>query len=75
MKPKHTSAAEGATKTPIGVVLLTLDNHVSAALDSAFVRLRPVIPGLQLSIHVSHLVMDPKDVVLDIAASGKLFPA
>lgn len=53
MKPKHTSAAEGATKTPIRVVLLTLDNHVSAALDSAFVRLRPVIPGLQLSIHAA----------------------
>lgn len=53
MKQKHTTVAEGSEITPIRVVLLTLDNHVSAALESAFARLRPAIPGLHLSIHAA----------------------
>lgn len=53
MKPKRTTAAEGVIDTPIRVVLLTLDNHVSAALESALLRLRPVMPRLHLSIHAA----------------------
>ena len=39
--------------TPVRVVLLTLDNHVSAALDSAFLRLKRLVPGLQLAVHAA----------------------
>ena len=46
MKQKRTTAAEAAMDVSIRVVLLTLDNHVSAALESAFVKLRGVIPCL-----------------------------
>ena len=47
MKQKRTTAAEAAMDVSIRVVLLTLDNHVSAALESAFVKLRGVMPGLE----------------------------
>ena len=53
MKQKRTTAAEAAMDVSIRVVLLTLDNHVSAALESAFVKLRGVIPGLELAIHAA----------------------
>ena len=53
MKPKRTTAAEGQEVTPVRVVLLTLDNHVSAALDSAFLRLKRLVPGLQLAVHAA----------------------
>ncbi|MGB0764813.1 MAG: DUF3479 domain-containing protein, partial [Luminiphilus sp.] len=39
--------------TSVRVVLLTLDNHVSAALDSAFLRLKRLVPGLQLAVHAA----------------------
>ena len=53
MKQKRTTAAEAAMDVSIRVVLLTLDNHVSAALESAFVKLRGVMPGLELAIHAA----------------------
>ena len=53
MKPKRTTAAEGQELTSVRVVLLTLDNHVSAALDSAFLRLKRLVPGLQLAVHAA----------------------
>ena len=53
MKPKRTTAAEGQELASVRVVLLTLDNHVSAALDSAFLRLKRLVPGLQLAVHAA----------------------
>jgi hypothetical protein len=53
MKRKPTTAAEAAMDVSIRVVLLTLDNHVSAALESAFIKLRKQIPGLELAIHAA----------------------
>ncbi len=53
MKPKRTSAAEPGIDTPVRVVLITLDNHVSAALESAEARLQTLMPGLSLGIHAA----------------------
>lgn len=53
MKRKPTTAAEAVMDVSIRVVLLTLDNHVSAALESAFIKLRKHIPGLELAIHAA----------------------
>ena len=53
MKLKPTTAAEAVMDVSIRVVLLTLDNHVSAALESAFIKLRKHIPGLELAIHAA----------------------
>ena len=53
MKPKRTSAAEAGIDTPVRVVLITLDNHVSAALESAEARLQTLMPGLSLGIHAA----------------------
>jgi len=48
--PKHTSAGE---TTPIRVVIVTLDGHLSGATDRAQRELRRDLPGLQLSLHAA----------------------
>ena len=53
MKQKRTTADKTGQATAVRVVLITLDNHVSAALESARASLRKTIPGLSLSIHAA----------------------
>ncbi len=48
--PKRTSAADS---TPVRVVIVTLDGHLSGAVDRAQRILRKEIPGLTLSLHVA----------------------
>lgn len=50
MKQNHISAAEA---TPMNVVLITLDNHMSGAVDEARAMLRADLPGLNLSVHAA----------------------
>lgn len=50
MTPKHTSAADC---TPIRVVIITLDNHLSSAAERAAAKLRRELPGLALSLHAA----------------------
>ncbi|OCW58476.1 magnesium chelatase subunit H [Hoeflea olei] len=47
---KHTS---GANPAPVNVVLITLDNHMTAAVDDARKMLAADIPGLNLSVHAA----------------------
>ena len=53
MKQKRTTADKTGQATSVRVVLITLDNHVSAALESARASLRKTIPGLALSVHAA----------------------
>ena len=53
MKPKRTSAADTGNDTPVRVVLITLDNHVSAALETAESRLKSLMPGFSLGVHAA----------------------
>ncbi len=54
MKPKRTSTAESAgASTPIRVVIVTLDNHVSGVTASMTVDLQKALPGLQLDTHAA----------------------
>ena len=53
MKQKRTTAAEAAMDVSTRVVLLTPDNHVSAAPESAFVKLRGVTPGPASALHAA----------------------
>jgi len=48
--PKRTSAVES---TPIRVVIVTLDNHLSGATERARRDLRRDLPGLELSVHAA----------------------
>jgi magnesium chelatase subunit H len=48
MKRKRISAAEA--QTPLSVVLITLDNHVSGAAMRAYARLRKDLQGLSLEV-------------------------
>jgi magnesium chelatase subunit H len=47
---KHTS---GANTAPVNVVLITLDNHMSAAVDDARRMLADELPNLHLSVHAA----------------------
>jgi magnesium chelatase subunit H len=47
---KHTSGADAA---PVNVVLITLDNHMSAAVDDAREILSGELPNLRLSVHAA----------------------
>jgi len=47
---KHTS---GANAAPVNVVLITLDNHMSAAVDDARKMLVRDIPNLRLTVHAA----------------------
>jgi magnesium chelatase subunit H len=48
--PKPISAAD---QTPIRVVIVTLDRHLSSAVDRAAATLRRDLPGLRLSLHAA----------------------
>lgn len=47
---KRTSAAD---KTPIRVVIVTLDSHLASATDRAALLLAPELPGLSLELHAA----------------------
>jgi magnesium chelatase subunit H len=49
MKRKHTSAAE----TPLRLVLVTLDNHVTGSVDRAAANLAGDLPGLEVRTHAA----------------------
>ena len=51
MKRKHTTAAD--TASPLRVVLVTLDNHVSGAWSRAAVALSKQVPDLAVSSHAA----------------------
>ncbi len=55
MKRKRTSAADASGKmsTPIRVVLVTLDAHITGAFERAEQQLRRDLPGLTLSVHAA----------------------
>jgi len=48
--PKRTSAAEA---TPVRVVIITLDNHLSSATERATALLRRELPGLSVRLHAA----------------------
>lgn len=48
--PKLTSAAD---RTPVRVVVVTLDSHLGSALDRARVLLSRELPGLSLNLHAA----------------------
>ncbi len=48
--PKHTSAADA---TPVRVVIVTLDHHVSSATERAARLLKRELPGLSLNLHAA----------------------
>ncbi|MCB1672724.1 MAG: magnesium chelatase subunit H [Gammaproteobacteria bacterium] len=48
--PKHTS---GADSIPVRVVIITLDNHLSSAVERATRMLRRELPGLSLRLHAA----------------------
>jgi magnesium chelatase subunit H len=50
MTPRRTSAAD---KTPVTVVLVTMDTHLSSAMSRATVALRRDLPGLSLRVHAA----------------------
>jgi magnesium chelatase subunit H len=50
MKPKLTSAAEGAK---VNVVIVTMDTHLASATERARARLRRETPGLNLTLHAA----------------------
>ena len=48
--PKRISAADA---TPIRVVIVTMDSHLSSAVARAGAALRRELPGLELSVHAA----------------------
>jgi magnesium chelatase subunit H len=48
--PKPTSAAD---KTPVNVVIVTLDSHLAGAVERARPSLRQEMPGLNLTLHAA----------------------
>ena len=50
MKRKRTTPAD---TTPVRVVIVTLDNHLSGVVDRAAGALSRSLPGLQLSLHAA----------------------
>ena len=49
MTPKRTSAAD----TPVRVVVVTMDSHLSSAAARAEAELRREMPGLELKVHAA----------------------
>ena len=47
---RHISAADA---TPMRVVIVTLDSHLTGAVERARPQLERAIPGLQLSVHAA----------------------
>ena len=50
MTPKRISAADGA---PLRVVMVTMDSHLSTAVEQAAAALRADLPGLTLALHAA----------------------
>jgi magnesium chelatase subunit H len=48
--PKLTSAADG---TPVKVVIVTLDNHLSGAVERAERMLAREMPGISIKLHAT----------------------
>ena len=46
--PKRTSVAD---RTPLRVVIVTMDSHLASAVERAGAALKPELPGLDLSVH------------------------
>ena len=69
MTPKRTSAAD---RTPVRVVIVTMDTHLASATERAAAGLRRQFPGLVLSLHAaSEWSADPAGLercLADIAA-------
>ena len=57
MTPKRTSEADG---TPVRVVIITLDHHISGAVDRACEQLVVELPGLSLRLHAATNFSSPK---------------
>jgi magnesium chelatase subunit H len=59
---KRTSETDGITAgaVPVRVVILTLDKHISGAVDRAREQLRAELPGLDLRLHAGTNFSDPK---------------
>jgi len=55
MKPKRTSVAKASSSSPPAMtfVLITLDHHLSGALDRACQTLKQQVPGLELCFHAA----------------------
>jgi magnesium chelatase subunit H len=52
--PKRTSAAEAAAdRTPVRVVVVTMDPHLASAADRARESLRAELPGLELDLYAA----------------------
>ena len=60
MTPRRTSAADA---TPVNVVLVTMDTHLSAAMGRATVQLRRELPGLSLRVHAASEWTDRPDAL------------
>lgn len=69
--PKRISAAD---PTPIRVVIVTLDCHLSGVADRAAERLRRDLPGLRFSLHAAAEWDDPAelDAARDAVASADI---
>jgi magnesium chelatase subunit H len=57
MTQKRTSDVD---RTPVRVVILTLDNHIAGAVDRAREQLQGDLPGLDLRMHAATNFSDPK---------------
>jgi magnesium chelatase subunit H len=53
MTPAVTSRGDGAPASPVRVVIVTLDKHLSGVARRAARALAPEIPGLELSLHAA----------------------
>ncbi len=51
--PKRTSGNSATSKTPVRVVLITLDRHLASATARATAALKRDIPGLELAFHAA----------------------
>ncbi|MGF1605697.1 MAG: magnesium chelatase subunit H [Rhodothalassiaceae bacterium] len=72
--PKPITAAE---TPPVRVVIVTLDSHLSGAIDRATRRLRKDIPGLQVNLHAAAEWAEDADALArclaDIATGDIIF--
>jgi magnesium chelatase subunit H len=60
MTQKRTSVAD---PTPVNVVIVTMDTHLSSAIDRARVALRRELPGLTLTVHAASEFADSPDAL------------
>ncbi|MEM1415537.1 MAG: magnesium chelatase subunit H [Myxococcota bacterium] len=60
MRRRRTSDADAPSRVPVRVVILTLDHHVSGAVERAKEKLRAELPGLDLRLHPATGFRDPR---------------